>query len=462
MFKLLAGDFPLETHFYDFGSPVLSSPNGTYELRNNIDKVEILSEEKSKSILGSATWGIVGAVALGPIGAIAGLLGGGNRNRVCFACYLKDGKKFMAVADHKIYAGLQAIAFAGQRFSLVTPTQSLPSQKPGEQYCSKCEVYRGVINVEYGAAEGISVGTCPVCGALCHFHTPGTPAISGDIALKRMRERMAVEKKYGLSMEASPSHVSPPRKIEQIKSRSSYWTSKVILNAILLSLMVVLFFTGIIVLIVKSSVITPTNNTTAAPDNPATSANPPANNIVENTPSATTMPIDHPLPPGKGVPVIDYALSTSWSGKRLSVNGTTNLPDGTVLDYQVSHELLSMTLHEHDNPEEAEANDKEIQKAKSLGYSFKTNGDGYMVVSDGKFSFDADCSYFPPGRVEIWVSFLPGESSYESPKEQQPQQVLDLYGVHGEYITGKYYVHGTPTFGPGAEIVQFDTIPSID
>ncbi len=126
----------------------------------------------------------------------------------------------MAVADHKIYATLLALTFAEQRISPVHPIQSFPSQKPGEQYCQKCGVYRMVLNVEYGAAQGISNGTCAVCGELCHFHTPGTPAISGEVALKRMRARMAAEKKDGLSMETKPSLESPTQTIDQINPSS--------------------------------------------------------------------------------------------------------------------------------------------------------------------------------------------------------------------------------------------------
>lgn len=46
--------------------------------------IEILDEEKSKSFLGSAGVGLVGAAVLGPIGLIAGALAGGNKKTGTF------------------------------------------------------------------------------------------------------------------------------------------------------------------------------------------------------------------------------------------------------------------------------------------------------------------------------------------------------------------------------------------
>lgn len=54
--------------------------------------VEMLDEEKSKSFLGSAGFGLVGAALLGPIGLIAGALAGGNSNNSMFGIsFILDG-----------------------------------------------------------------------------------------------------------------------------------------------------------------------------------------------------------------------------------------------------------------------------------------------------------------------------------------------------------------------------------
>ncbi len=47
-------------------------------------KVEVLDEEKSKSFLGSAGVGLVGAALLGPLGLVAGALAGGNKHVAVF------------------------------------------------------------------------------------------------------------------------------------------------------------------------------------------------------------------------------------------------------------------------------------------------------------------------------------------------------------------------------------------
>lgn len=54
--------------------------------------VEMLDEEKSKSFLGAAGLGFVGAALLGPLGLIAGALAGGNNNNSMFGIsFLLDG-----------------------------------------------------------------------------------------------------------------------------------------------------------------------------------------------------------------------------------------------------------------------------------------------------------------------------------------------------------------------------------
>ena len=116
MFKIVGGDFPKNTNFQDvFGRIVLTNIEGWSSketiLNNNIEKIELMTEEKAKSFLGAAGLGIVGGLVLGPLGALAGVLAGGNKKEICFACYLKDGKKFMAVSDAKTYQKIAALAF---------------------------------------------------------------------------------------------------------------------------------------------------------------------------------------------------------------------------------------------------------------------------------------------------------------------------------------------------------------
>lgn len=114
-FKIIAGDFSKNSKFE---SDCLVYPGGSTWLKGKIERIEVVTEENKKKILGSAGWGVTGAVLGGLIAApvalaagLAGILKGGRTKEICFACYLKDGKKFMAVADSKTYQKIMALTF---------------------------------------------------------------------------------------------------------------------------------------------------------------------------------------------------------------------------------------------------------------------------------------------------------------------------------------------------------------
>jgi hypothetical protein len=73
--------------------------------------VELLDEDKVKKIAGTAGWGIAGGLLLGPLGAIGGMLLGGNKKEVAFAAYLNDGRKFMGITDGKSWQKISASKF---------------------------------------------------------------------------------------------------------------------------------------------------------------------------------------------------------------------------------------------------------------------------------------------------------------------------------------------------------------
>lgn len=83
----------------------------SYSLLSDLESVELLDEESVKKLSGTAGWGIAGAVMLGPLGAIGGMLLGGNAKEVVFVGNLKDGRKFMATTDGATWKKIMAVRF---------------------------------------------------------------------------------------------------------------------------------------------------------------------------------------------------------------------------------------------------------------------------------------------------------------------------------------------------------------
>jgi hypothetical protein len=72
-----------------------------------IKSIEVLNESSAKKMGGTLGWGAVGALTLGPVGGLAGLLLGGKSSNVTVHCVFKDGRKFVATIDAKTYAKLR-------------------------------------------------------------------------------------------------------------------------------------------------------------------------------------------------------------------------------------------------------------------------------------------------------------------------------------------------------------------
>lgn len=112
--KVLAGDIPAgewaASASAQWGFAILVSKGETLTLK--IASVEPLTEERVKKLAGTAGWGLAGAALLGPLGAIGGMLLGGNRTEISFVCNTKDGKRFMGVTDAKFYQQLVAASMS--------------------------------------------------------------------------------------------------------------------------------------------------------------------------------------------------------------------------------------------------------------------------------------------------------------------------------------------------------------
>lgn len=85
-----------------------------YFLDTDVAEVEVVTEENRKRLLGTAGWGVAGAVALGPVGLLAGLLLGGRGRDVTFVCRFTDGRQVLATTDHKTFRRFQLPALRAQ------------------------------------------------------------------------------------------------------------------------------------------------------------------------------------------------------------------------------------------------------------------------------------------------------------------------------------------------------------
>ena len=115
-FKIIGGDIKKDCSYSSmFGQHILIIHTGffkseTIDLTKQLVEIQQITEENKQSILSKAGWGTLGAVALGPVGLLAGLLLGGRSKEICAACRLDDGRAFIALIDLKTYQSLFAIS----------------------------------------------------------------------------------------------------------------------------------------------------------------------------------------------------------------------------------------------------------------------------------------------------------------------------------------------------------------
>lgn len=78
---------------------------------SEIADFEVVSEQNKASILGKVGWGAVGAIALGPVGLLAGALGGGNKQHRVMSILFKDGRKALVKGTAKDVETLTTVTF---------------------------------------------------------------------------------------------------------------------------------------------------------------------------------------------------------------------------------------------------------------------------------------------------------------------------------------------------------------
>jgi hypothetical protein len=110
-----AGDFLKGEGQLSFGSLVLKTEAhpwvGEGIHLTQLEMVDTASEENVKKLGGTIGWGAAGAVLLGPVGLLAGLLLGGRKKEVTFVARFKDGRKLLGTTDSTTYTKLKAAVF---------------------------------------------------------------------------------------------------------------------------------------------------------------------------------------------------------------------------------------------------------------------------------------------------------------------------------------------------------------
>ena len=168
MSKYIAGDFPPGTKANEtFGSLILMFPRKGFHLsaellvvNGRVRNITLITEENKYKITGAIGWGAVGLVLLGPIGAIAGLFGGGRRAEVGFLCELMDGRRFMATASTKTYQALfaETLKFSSS-VSGIAPDPQTTRKPPTSHEPPPLEVLPQPANIY------IAIHECPVISA---------------------------------------------------------------------------------------------------------------------------------------------------------------------------------------------------------------------------------------------------------------------------------------------------------
>lgn len=110
-----AGDFLQGSSQYSFGSLILRTEAHAFLGETipvaQLESVDVASEESVKKLGGTIGWGAAGAIVLGPVGLLAGLLLGGKKKEVTFVAKFKDGRKLLATTDSGTFTKLQAAVF---------------------------------------------------------------------------------------------------------------------------------------------------------------------------------------------------------------------------------------------------------------------------------------------------------------------------------------------------------------
>ena len=81
----------------------------------DITAVESVAKENETSTAGKIGWGTAGALALGPVGLLAGAIMGGNHNKTTLLIRFKDGRAALLQGDSKMMMPLYGLTVASSQ-----------------------------------------------------------------------------------------------------------------------------------------------------------------------------------------------------------------------------------------------------------------------------------------------------------------------------------------------------------
>lgn len=108
---------------------------------------------------------------------------------------------------------------------------------------------------------------------------------------------------------------------------------------------------------------------------------------------------------------VDLTMDSRVEGGSIVVDGTTDLPDGALVDYEITHEAFG-TIDDLDDP------------------TWDLFADGSVPVTAGTYTITTPVPDWPPGDVTVWVAFQVTLAS------DQPAGVVERYGEMGKKLGG--------------------------
>jgi hypothetical protein len=113
--KVHAGDFLKSDGSFSSGNFTLKTDKHVVVGENiplsQLAEIAVASEENVKKFAGTSRWGSAGAIFLGQVGLLAGLLAGKRQKQVTFVARFNDGRELMATTDTGTYTTLVASEF---------------------------------------------------------------------------------------------------------------------------------------------------------------------------------------------------------------------------------------------------------------------------------------------------------------------------------------------------------------